>query len=154
MDSKIYKDIVYRIIGAAMKVHSVLGWGLLEAMYNEALHLELLDRNIDNEQEKMQHCYYKKHLMDKSYRMDIVVGNIIIELKSTKELIPAHRTQLFNYLRLTRKPIGILLNFGNKSLQGERYAYIEETNECVLLDKNMNMLYPEYVDGEDVNSQS
>ena len=52
MDFKKYKDTVYQIIGAAMEVHDVMNWGLLEPVYNEALHLELLDRGIDNEREK------------------------------------------------------------------------------------------------------
>lgn len=149
MNPKDYKDIVYKIIGAAMKVHSELGWGLLEPVYNEALHLELLDRGIDNEREKLLPCYYKHHQMEKSYRMDIVVGDVIVELKSVRELVSAHRAQLFNYLRLTKQPIGLLINYGGQSLQGERYAYIEETNECILLDKDMNLLYPEYADGDD-----
>ena len=141
MNPKDYKDKVYEIIGAAMEVHSVLNWGLLEAVYNEALHLELLDRGIDNEREQNLSCYYKNHLMDKRYQMDIVVGDIIIELKSVEELTSAHRAQLFNYLRLTQKPIGLLINFGQESLQGERYAYNKLTNECILLDRNMNPVY-------------
>ena len=141
MNPKDYKDKVYEIIGAAMEVHSVLNWGLLEAVYNEALHLELLDRGIDNEREQNLPCYYKNHLMDKRYQMDIVVGDIIIELKSVEELTSAHRAQLFNYLRLTQKPIGLLINFGQESLQGERYAYDKFTNECILLDRNMNPVY-------------
>ena len=141
MNPKEYKDKVYEIIGAAMEVHSVLNWGLLEAVYNEALHLELLDRGIDNEREQNLPCYYKNHLMDKRYQMDIVVGDIIIELKSVEELTSAHRAQLFNYLRLTQKPIGLLINFGQESLQGERYAYNKLTNECILLDRNMNPVY-------------
>ena len=141
MNPKDYKDKVYEIIGAAMEVHSVLNWGLLEAVYNEALHLELLDRGIDNEREQNLPCYYKNHLMDKRYQMDIVVGDIIIELKSVEELTSAHRAQLFNYLRLTQKPIGLLINFGQESLQGERYVYDKLTNECILLDRNMNPVY-------------
>ena len=141
MNPKDYKDKVYEIIGAAMEVHSVLNWGLLEAVYNEALHLELLDRGIDNEREQNLPCYYKKHMMEKRYQMDIVVGDIIIELKSVEELTSAHRAQLFNYLRLTQKPIGLLINFGQESLQGERYAYDKLTNECILLDRNMNPVY-------------
>ena len=141
MNPKDYKDKVYEIIGAAMEVHSVLNWGLLEAVYNEALHLELLDRGIDNEREQNLSCYYKNHLMEKRYQMDIVVGDIIIELKSVEELTSAHRAQLFNYLRLTQKPIGLLINFGQESLQGERYAYNKLTNECILLDRNMNPVY-------------
>lgn len=144
MDSKAFKDVVYKIIGAAMSVHTEMGWGLLEPVYNEALHLELLDQGVVNEREALLPCYYKNHQMEKFYKMDIVVGDVIVELKSVKELVPAHRAQLFNYLRLTKKPIGLLINFGRQSLQGERYAYIEETNECILLDKDMNLLYPEY----------
>ena len=150
MNPRKYKDAVYEIIGAAMDVHSELNWGLLEPVYNEALHLELLDRGIDSEQEKLLPCFYKHHQLEKFYKMDLVVDDVIVELKSVKELTSAHRAQLFNYLRLTQKPIGLLINFGQPSLQGERYAYIEETNECVLLDKNMNMLYPEYADEEKI----
>ena len=141
MDPKEYKDIVYRIIGAAMEVHNELKWGLLEPVYNEALHWELLDRGIENEREKAVSCFYKHRLLDKHYQMDIVVDDIVVELKSVGELSSAHRAQLFNYLRLTKKPIGLLINFGQESLQGERYAYFEQTNECVLLDKNMNPVY-------------
>ena len=137
MDFKKYKDTVYQIIGAAMEVHSELNWGLLEPVYNEALHLELLDRGIDNEREMHLPCYYKHHKLEKFYQMDIVVGDVVVELKSVDELNSAHRAQLFNYLRLTKKPVGLLINFGQSSLQGERYGYDEETNECILLDKNM-----------------
>ncbi|MBQ6193058.1 MAG: GxxExxY protein [Prevotella sp.] len=141
LDPKKYKDIVYRIIGAAMEVHCELNWGLLEPVYNEALHLELLDRGIENEREQQVPCYYKNHQLEKHYQLDIVVGDVIVELKSVSELNSSHRAQLFNYLRLTKKPIGLLINFGQESLQGERYAYYEETNECILLDKNMKPFY-------------
>lgn len=146
MDFKQYKDTIYQIIGAAMDVHSELNWGLLEAIYQEALHLELKDRGVDNDREIEIPCFYKHHKLDKKYKMDIVVNDIIIELKSCKELLPVHRAQLFNYMRLTKKPVGLLINFGCSSLQGERYAWIEETNECVLLDKNMNLLYESDID--------
>ena len=147
MDYKKYKDIVYKIIGAAMSVHSELNWGLLEPIYQEALHLELKDRNIDNEREQEINCYYKQHLLDKKYKMDIVVDDIVVELKSVKELIPAHRAQLFNYMRLTKRPVGLLINFGCNSLQGERYGYDPETNECHLLDRWMEIV-PEEVDSD------
>ena len=143
MEPKKYKDIVYKIIGAAMEVHGELNWGLLEPVYNEALHLELLNRGIENEREVHLPCFYKNHQLDKHYQMDLVVGDVIVELKSVNELSSAHRAQLFNYLRLTKKPIGLLINFGEPSLQGERYAYFEDSNECILLDKNMNPVYPE-----------
>lgn len=129
MNQRDYKDIVYKIIGAAMTVHKELRWGLAEPIYNEALHLELLNLGIDNEREVHLPCYYKGQLLSKYYKMDIVVGDIIVELKSVDEIISEHRMQLFNYLRLTHKPIGLLINFGSKHLEGERYAYIEKLNE-------------------------
>ena len=69
--------------------------------------------------------------------MDIVVDDIIVELKSVTSLVSGHRAQLCNYLRLTRKPLGLLINFGEESLIGERWAYDQSTNECFLVDKNM-----------------
>lgn len=141
---KQYQPIVYEIIGAAMEVHKTLGHGLLEAVYSEALHLELCDRNIDNEIEKEVFCYYKNHRMEKSYRLDMVAGDVCVELKSVGELHPTHRAQLFNYLRLTRMPVGLLINFGSRRLEGERYAFVEEENECYLMNKDMELLEPEY----------
>lgn len=141
-----YKDIVFTIIGAAMKVHSELRWGLLEAVYTESLSLELRDRGVENKTEKTIPCFYKQYRLQKEYKMDLVVGDdIIVELKSVAEIIPAHRAQLFNYLRLTKKRIGLLINFGTSKLQGERYGYNHVTNDCVLLDKNMDIV-PRYID--------
>lgn len=148
VEFKKYKSLVYKIIGAAMEVHSEMNYGLEEAVYNECLCLELEDRGIHGMPEQKLPVFYKGHLLNKHYRMDIVVDDIVVELKSVKELIPQHRAQLFNYLRITKKPVGLLINFGRESLQGERYAFIEETNECVLLDRNMDLLYKEDVDWE------
>ena len=120
-----------------MEVHNELNWGLLEPVYNEALHRELKSQGLDSQCEVSLPCYYKGELMDKYYRLDLVVGDIIVELKSVTELIPAHRAQLFNYLRLTMKPIGILFNFGEESLRTERYVFDKTTNDCVLVDVNM-----------------
>ena len=142
MDYKKYKDIVYRIIGGAMAVHKELGSGLLEPIYNEALTMELTDVGLKAEPEQEILCYYKGRLMEKRYRMDILVEkDIIVELKSTEEISPEHRFQLFNYLRLTKKPIGILINFGGESLYGERYGYNPQTNECILLSKELTPYY-------------
>ena len=140
MNPKDYKEAVYKIIGAAMTVHREMNWGLLEPVYNEALYIELLDRGIESEREKPLPCYYKGRLLEKHYQMDLVVDDIVVELKSVGKIVSAHRAQLFNYLRLTKKPIGLLINFGTSRLQGERYAYFEDTNECILLDKDMNIV--------------
>ena len=124
-----------------MEVHHELNWGLLEPLYNEALHLELQARGIPHETMKNIPCFYKNQKLEKHYQMDLVVQeDVVVELKSVNKLIPAHRAQLFNYMRLTRMPIGLLINFGQSKLQGERYGLIATTNECVLLDKDMNIL--------------
>lgn len=150
--------MVYKIIGAAMEVHRNLNYGLLEAVYQEALHLELKDRGIDNEREKDILIYYKDHLLDKTYKMDIVADDIIIELKSVRQIAPAHRAQLCNYLRLTKKPVGLLINFGEETLIGERWAYDSETNACVLVNRDMepvfdadygHLLFHDIIDGEE-----
>lgn len=111
--------------------------------------MELDDRGIKGESEKYLPCYYKKRLMKKYYKMDVVVDDIIIELKSVQKIISAHRAQLFNYLRLTRQPIGLLINFGGDSLQGERYAYDDETNTCYLLDRYMEIVPAEEEENEE-----
>ena len=141
MELKKYKELVYQIIGSAMTVHAEMRWGLLEAVYQETLSWELTQRNISNKREQEIEIYYKNHKLDKKYKMDILVGDIVVELKSVVKLLPAHRAQLCNYLRLTRKPIGILINFGEKDLIGERWAYDAETNECFLIDKNMDRVF-------------
>ena len=141
MELKKYKETVYQIIGSAMTVHAEMRWGLLEPVYQETLSWELDQRNISNIREQEIDIYYKKHKLDKKYKMDILVGDIVVELKSVVKLLPVHRAQLCNYLRLTRKPVGILINFGEKDLIGERWAYDEETNECFLIDKNMDRVF-------------
>ena len=125
-----------------MEVHNELNWGLLEPIYNEAMHIELMYRGIDHEIQKNIPCYYKEQKMEKHYLMDLVIqDDIIVELKSASKLISAHRAQLFNYMRLTKKPIGLLINFGQPKLQGERYGLDPITNECILLDKDMNEVH-------------
>ena len=103
--------------------------------------MELRERNVSAESEVELICYYKGRQMQKRYRMDLVAGDIIVELKAVSKILDEHRAQLFNYLRLTGKPIGLLVNFGRRGLYSERYAFDKENNECVLLDKDMNPYY-------------
>ena len=122
-------DIVYDIIGAAMEVHREYGFGISEGVYEEALCIELEDYGYESEAQCDLPVYYKGQLLEKRFRMDIVVENdIIIELKAVDTLLAEHRAQLYNYLRLTKKPVGILLNFG-RSVRAEKYIYDPETNE-------------------------
>ncbi len=117
----IYKEEVYIIIGAAMEVHNELGNGFLEAVYQEALSLELEEQNIPFEKEKEIEIYYKDLRLDKKYRADFFCYNkIIVEIKALSELTGEHQSQLLNYLKATEEKVGVLINFGTKSLEYKR----------------------------------
>ena len=122
-------DKVYDIIGAAMEVHQELGYGISEGIYEEALMIELSDLGYEVQSQCDLQTFYKGIPLEKHFRMDIVVDEeIIIELKAVETLLSEHRAQLFNYLRLTKQPVGVLLNFG-KSLRAEKYLYDPDTND-------------------------
>lgn len=132
-----YAGQAYEIIGAAFAVYNELGRGLLEAIYEEAMGIELEAKGIHCNMQEPLHVFYKGRMLEKQYRVDISTCDILVELKSVKEIISDHRAQLCNYLRLTKKPVGLLVNFGGKSLYGERWGFDEKTNECFKLDRNM-----------------
>ena len=133
-----YADLIYDIIGAAHEVHNELRSGLSEAIYEEALCLELNELGIAVSHQVDLPVFYKEHQLDKHYRLDIVVeDDIIIELKAVDKILSEHRAQLFNYLRITKKPIGILLNFG-KSVYVEKYIYDADTNDVSFFSTTSN----------------
>ena len=141
MDFSSYKDTVYEIIGASMDVYNELGFGLRESVYQEALTMELNSRGILCEREKMVHIYYKGQELKQFYKLDLLVENeIIVEVKGVVDLTAEHRAQLFNYMRITHKPVGLLINFGDyENLYGERYI-LDENNFCFRVDKNMQTI--------------
>lgn len=118
----IYKDESYAITGAALKVYATLGIGFLEAVYQEALEIELQKRNIPYEREKEIKIYYDGQELKQTYRADFVCyGNIIVELKAVAALDDSHRSQVFNYLKATGYKLGLLFNFGHAGgLETER----------------------------------
>ncbi len=132
MTKQEYKDI-YDVVGAAMEVHKTLGRGLFEPVYQEALALEMSYRGLEAEREKRLKLYYKGELMQKIYFADFYYKGIVIELKSTDSIVSDHRAQLFNYMRITHSDKGILINFGERSLRAERYLYIPDEDNFILL---------------------
>lgn len=119
----IYKDEVYRIIRAAMNVSNTLGSGFLEAVYQEALEIELRDNSIPFEQQKGIKITYKNKILNKDYIADFVCfDNIILEIKAIKQITAIEEAQLINYLKATRLPLGLLINFGAEKLEWKRYA--------------------------------
>ena len=111
------------------------GPGLNEYVYQEGLAMQLEEDGIEFEREKEFSPVYHNRLMAAKYRLDFVcMGNIVIECKSVEQLTINHRAQLYNYLRLTKLPMGILVNFSQKSIVIERYLYNVLTNEVVSID--------------------
>lgn len=116
-----FKDECYQIIGCCMEVHKTLGHGFLEAVYQEALALELAAVGILFAKEKVLDIHYKGMLLDKKYVADFICfDEVIVELKAVEALNQDHLAQVLNYLKATNKKIGLLINFGARSLQYKR----------------------------------
>ncbi|MCJ7765467.1 MAG: GxxExxY protein [Thiovulaceae bacterium] len=121
MNDIILKDESYKVIGACMAVHNELGCGFLEAVYQEALEEEFKLRDIPYEREKQLEIFYKNKPLEKKYQADFICHDaIIIELKALSALEPAHKAQLINYLKATDMQLGLLVNFGQTSLESKR----------------------------------
>ena len=118
----IYKEESYKIIGAAFEVYNTLGPGFLEAVYQEALEIEVRTQGIPYEREKELKIQYDGVELKQTYKADFVCfGKIIVELKAVSSLDDAHRSQVYNYLHATNFKLGLLLNFGNSDeLEKER----------------------------------
>jgi GxxExxY protein len=118
----LFKSECYKIIGCCMDVHSNLGCGFLESVYQEALELEFIRNSIPYEIESQIDIHYKGVVLDKKYYSDFVCYNeIILELKAVKSIEDIHIAQLMNYLKATRKKVGYLINFGSTSLEYKRF---------------------------------
>lgn len=111
----------FAIIGAAMIVHSELGNGFLEPVYQEALAIEFNNRGIDFQREAPIAITYKGQQLNASYRADFVCyGAIVVEMKAISALTGDHTSQVLNYLKATGLQRGLLLNFGEKRLTYKR----------------------------------
>ena len=105
-------QISHSIIGAAIEVHRHLGPGLLESAYEVCLVFEIKRLGMKVEEQKPLAVVYKEVKLDCGYRLDLVVEDeIIVEIKAIEKLLPIHDAQLLSYLRLTRKKVGLLMNF-------------------------------------------
>ena len=102
----------YEIIGAAYQVHSELGPGLLESTYEVCLEYELIKRGFKVECQKTLPINYDGIKLDAAYKIDLIVeDSIIIELKAVAEIQPIHTAQILTYLKLSKKKLGLLMNF-------------------------------------------
>jgi len=121
MTELLYKDEVYAIVGAAMEVHRILGCGYLEAVYQEAMGIELAERKIPFLPQVELPLHFKGRLLKKSYLVDFIAyEKIIVELKAQDQLTSREEAQILNYLKASGKEVGILINFGIERLQWKR----------------------------------
>jgi GxxExxY protein len=105
-------QITYEIIGAAYKVHSTLGPGLLESAYEVCLEYELLKKGFKVERQKPLPVIYEDVKLDAGYRIDLLVEDtVIVELKAVEEIAPIHQAQIMTYLKLSGRKLGLLMNF-------------------------------------------
>jgi GxxExxY protein len=104
--------ITETIIGACIEIHRELGPGLLESAYLECLCYEISSAGLAFEREKPLPVAYKEVLLDCGYRMDMVVASqVVVELKNVERLAPIHQAQLMTYLKISKLPLGLLINF-------------------------------------------
>ncbi|MBO7099518.1 MAG: GxxExxY protein [Bacteroidaceae bacterium] len=112
------KELAYQIHGAVWDVYNVLGPGLLESIYEEALCYELQQRGLKVERQKPVPIIYKGITLSSNFRLDLLVEDqIILELKSTEEIKAVYFKQIKTYLRLLNKQLGFLINFGEYDMR-------------------------------------
>ena len=122
MNREIYKDEGDKLMGAAFEVYNEQGYGMGEEIYQESLEMEFESRGIPFRPKHELRCFYKGRPLIKRYVPDVFAfEHIVIELKAVAALVAEHEAQLINYLRITREPVGYLINFGHKeSLEWKR----------------------------------
>lgn len=140
IDIKALKDYVFDVIGAMRKVHETLGPGFNEYCYQEGLMIQFSKDNINFIKEMSFRPSYLGEPMRSEFRIDFLCkDDIIVECKAVQQIIPDHRAQLFNYMRLLKKPCGILVNFYPACYRIERYFFDKEINS--ILDVNGHRIF-------------
>jgi len=122
-----HEELTKQIIACAYKVHSTLGAGFLEKVYENSLAIELNKNGFDVKQQYPIKVYYEDEKVG-DYFADILVNNtIILELKAVENLAPIHETQLVNYLKGTGLDIGLLINFGSSVIVKRKFKDYKNT---------------------------
>ena len=113
-----FDELSQKMIGRAIEVHRNLGPGLLESTYRQCLACELSHAGIPFQMEVPLPVRYKEVLLDCGYRIDLLVsGDPIVEIKCVETLLPIHQAQILTYMRLSKIPVGLIINFNVTKLQ-------------------------------------
>jgi GxxExxY protein len=137
-NSYIASGLTGEIIGAAMEVHSQLGPGFLESVYEEAFTVELELKGIKFQKQKELPVFYKGRNIKQFVCDFIVEDRIIVELKAIKQIGEIEKLQVINYLKASGYEIGLLFNFGDKSLEWKRLINSKTTRENLSINDNTN----------------
>jgi len=117
-------DLTYRINGACIEVHKILGAGLAEIVYHQALEKEFKLRNINYKSEFQIPVIYKDEYLNCDFKCDFLIEDLIVlEIKSVSSILEIHKAQVINYINLLKVPKGILVNFNVKNI----YHFGQET---------------------------
>lgn len=117
----IYQELSKDIIGACMAVHKELGCGFLESVYSDALEYEFKALVIPYKREFAIPVVYKGNILNRIFRIDFLCyDKVVLELKAFERILPIHKVQLLNYLKLSQFKLGFVINFGSTSLEWER----------------------------------
>ncbi|MBU1486694.1 GxxExxY protein [bacterium] len=114
-----YSGLTEKIIGCAYRVYNRMGFGFLESVYEKCMLIELPKEGLNAESQKPITVYYGDKVVGE-FVADIVNNTVILELKSVRRIINAHEVQLVNYFVATRKPVGLILNFGERKVEVKR----------------------------------
>jgi len=113
-----FDELSRKVIGCAIEVHRNLGPGLLESTYRQCLACELSHAGIPFQMEVPLPVRYKETLLDCGYRIDLLVsGDLVVEIKCVETLLPIHQAQILTYMRLSKIPVGLIINFNVTKLQ-------------------------------------
>ncbi len=127
MTKRSVTHLSYEITGLAIKVHKELGPGLLESIYEKCLCYELIKRGFSVQQQLVIPVVYDNLLMDMDLRLDLLVNDtVVIELKATENIHPVHEAQLLTYMKLLKKPQGLLINFFTDNITKSLKPFVNE----------------------------
>lgn len=127
MTKKEITRLSYEIVGCAIKVHKELGPGLLESVYEQCLKYELQKSGFDVKQQIRIPVIYDEMSMEIDLRLDLLVNDlVIVELKAVESILPVHEAQLLTYMKLLKKPQGLLINFFTDNISKTLKPFVNE----------------------------